>query len=167
MKRKVTTVILVTLFFTVATIGLSSGQDKNLSVNEGVTSKIRAFDKEFFKGFDVYSAGVKEDPTALLLDPKDDYHIASRFWEPSLSDEEVIYAIERLEDQYNDRTWDLAFEPRALNIVNNRGQVLGYIYTSLKSVLMDRKKDGRVNVFLPMVHPKDRDRDGGVSGKDP
>jgi len=166
MKSKVITIILVTLFFTIATIGLSSGEEKNLSLNEGVTSKIREFNREFFKNFEVYSAGVKEAPTALLFDLKDDYHLPSRFWEPPLSEEEIVYAIERLDDQYIDLTWGLSFEPRALSIVNYKGEVLGYIYTSMSAILMDRKKDGRVTVFLPRLQRKDNgDRKSENMGK--
>jgi hypothetical protein len=134
---------------TLIALGPAWGQGKNLSVNPEVTAKIRAFDGEFFKGFDVYSAGTGENPSALLFDIKDDYHLPSRFWEKPLSEEEIIYAIHRLDDQYIDRKWDIPFEPRALNIVNRKGEILGYIYTGMMDVMMDRKKDGRVTVFLP------------------
>lgn len=155
MKCKALIFFLIMLVFNFATFDLSLCQEKNLSVNREVTDKIRAFDQEFFKEFDVYSAGVREYPTALLFDPKDDYHLPSRFWGSPLKADEITYAIERLDEQYLDRSWGLSFEPRALNIVNKKGQVLGYIYTSLINVLMDRKKDGRVTVFLPTRQPYD------------
>jgi hypothetical protein len=132
-------------------LGPAWGQERNLGINKEVTAKIRAFDREFFTGFDVYSAGVEEAPTALLFDIKDDYHLPTRFWEKPLNEEEIIYAIRRLDDQYIDRTWDIPFQPRALNIVNSKGEVLGYVYTGLTYVLMDRKKDGKVKVFLPNI----------------
>jgi hypothetical protein len=126
------------------------GQEKNLWANKAVTAKIRAFDREFFKGFDVYSAGVEESPTALLFDIKDDYPLPSRFWGEPLSEEEIIYAIYRLDDQYNDNKM-IPFQPRALNIVSLKGAVVGYVYTGLNSVLMDRKKDGSVTVYPPSI----------------
>lgn len=149
MKRNATVTILITLVFIVAGFAVSLGKENNLFVNPEVTTKIRAFDREFFKNFDVYSAGVREAPTALLFDLKDDYHLPSRLWESPFSEEEIIYAIERLDDQYMDRSYGLPFEPRALNIVSYKEEIVGYVYTSLNFVLMDRKKDGRVTVFLP------------------
>jgi hypothetical protein len=146
-------------FFIVLTVGLilasmgAWGQEKNLWVNKAVTAKIRALDREFFKGFDVYSAGVKEAPTALLFDIKDDYPLPSRFWGEPLSEEEIIYAIYRLDDQYNDNK-RIPFQPRALNIVNLKGAVVGYVYTGINSVLMDRKKDGSVTVYPPTIIPR-------------
>jgi hypothetical protein len=144
---------------TLIALGPAWGQEKNLGINKEVTAKIRAFDREFFTGFDVYSAGVEEAPTALLFDMKDDYHIPSRFWGKPLNEEEIIYAIRRLDDQYISRQWDIPFEPRALNIVNRKGEVLGYVYTGLTHVLMDRKEDGRVTVFPPAIVVPGRDRD--------
>jgi hypothetical protein len=144
----------VTVIFWLFTIGVSKplwGQEKNLAVNKEVTAKIRALDKEFFKGFDVYSAGTDENPTALLFDIKDNYRLPTQFWENPLTEEKIVYAIHRLDDQYTNRRYDIPFEPRALNIVNVKGEVLGYIYTGLAFVLMDRKKDGRVIVFLPIA----------------
>jgi hypothetical protein len=138
---------------TLIALGPAWGQEKNLGINQEVTTKIRAFDREFFQGFDVYSAGVEEAPHALLFDMKDDYHLPTRFWGKPLNEEEIIYAIHRLDDQYIDRTWDIPFEPRALNTVNRKGEVLGYVYTGLTHVTMDRKKDGQVTVFPPAVVP--------------
>jgi hypothetical protein len=152
--------LLLVVFSVCVVIGLNSGwgQEKNLWVNEGVTAKIRAFDREFFKGFDVYSAGEKEAPTALLFDIKDDYHLPDRFWGEPLSEDEIIYCIQRLDDQYNDNK-NIPFLPRALNIVNLKDKVLGYVYTGLNSVLMDRKKDGQVTVYPPRQVPRFPTRD--------
>ena len=124
------------------------GQEKNLDVNKEVTAKIRAFDPAFFRGFDVYSAGVLEAPTALLFDIKDDYYIATKFWGEPLSEDQILYALRQLDYQSNDNK-NIPFPPRALNIVNLKGQVVGYVYTGLNSVLMDRKKDGSVSVYPP------------------
>ncbi|MCJ7545230.1 MAG: hypothetical protein MUP30_00155, partial [Deltaproteobacteria bacterium] len=107
----------------------------------------------FFKGFDVYSAGEKEEPTALLFDIKDDNYLPTRFWGPPLSAEQIIYAIRTLDDEYNDNK-RIPFLPQALNIVNLKGKVLGYVYTGLNSVLMDRKKDGSVTVYPPSQVPR-------------
>jgi hypothetical protein len=148
-----------TLFFVVfslsVVIALNSawGQEKNLYVNKEVTAKIRALDREYFKGFDVYSSGEKEAPTALLFDIKDDYQLPDRFWGPPLSEEQIIYAIRTLDDEYNDNK-RIPFQPRALNIVNLKGKALGYVYTGLNSVLMDRKKDGSVTVYAPRQMPR-------------
>jgi hypothetical protein len=125
---------------------------KNLRINKEVTAKIEAFDKEFFRGFDVYSAGVKDAPTALLFDIKDDYHIADPFWGKPLTEEDIIYCIQRVDDQYTQKIF--RFPPQALNIVNLKGQVVGYVYTGLSSVLMDRKKDGSVIVYPPRLLPQ-------------
>ena len=146
--------IFFVVFWVSVVIALNSawGQEKNLGINKEVTAKIRAFDREFFKGFDVYSSGQKEAPTALLFDIKDDYQLPDRFWGPPLSEEQIIYAIQRLDDQYNDNK-RIPFPPRALNIVNLKGKVLGYVYTGLNSVLMDRKKDGQVTVYPPRQLP--------------
>ena len=150
----------------VIALNLAWGVEKNLWVNKGVTAKIRAFDREFFKGFDVFPAGGKEAPTALLFDIKGGCSLPcrvsekaltkeqiaeGRIWGPPLSEEEIIYAIKRLDDQYNGHFWKIPFEPRALNIVNVKGEVVGYVYTGLDSVLMDRKKDGSVIVYPPAL----------------
>jgi hypothetical protein len=143
------------LFLVCAVIALNPvwAREKNLWVNKTATAQIRAFDWEFFKGFDVYSAGEKEAPTALLFDIKDDYQLPDRFWGPALSEEQIIYAIQRLDDQYNDNK-RIPFPPRALNIVNLKGKVVGYVYTGINSVLMDRKKDGSVIVYPPRQVPR-------------
>ena len=141
---------------TLIALGPVWGQEKHLAVNKTVTAKIRVFDREFFKGFDVYSAGTTENPTALLFDMKDDYHLAARPWENPLTGVAIMYTIPRLDDQYLSRRYDIPFEPRALNIVNAKDEILGYIYTGIIHVLMDRKKDGRVIVFLPTLMPLER-----------
>jgi hypothetical protein len=148
MKKLMISVFVVFLAGAVLAMSPVWGQHKNLSVNPEVTAKIRAFDGEFFKGFDIYSAGTDENPSALLFDIKDDFHLPDRFWGKPLNEEEIIYAIHRLDDQYISRQWDIPFEPRALYIVNRRGEILGYCYTGMTRVLMDRRKDGQVTVFL-------------------
>ena len=153
MKKGGAVFVIVLAVSVVMALNLVWGQEKNLYVNKEVTAKIRAFDREFFKGFDVYSAGEKEAPTALLFDVKDDYQLPDRFWGALLSEEQIIYAIQRLDDQYNDIKI-IPFPPRALNIVNLKGKVLGYAYTGLNSVLMDRKKDGSVTVYSPRQLPR-------------
>jgi len=151
MKKQGAIFFVVFLVSVVMALNSAWGQEKNLYVNKEVTVKIRAFDREFFKGFEVYSAGVKEAPTALLFDIKgDDYYLPTRFWGELLSEEEIIYAIYALDDQYTDNKL-IPFPPRALNIVNLKGKVLGYVYTGLNSVLMDRKKDGSVTVYPPSI----------------
>ncbi len=153
MKKKGAIFFAVFLVSVVIALTLAWGQGNNLEANKEVTAKIRALDREFLKGFDVYSAGIKEAPTALLFDIKDKYQLPSPYWGSPLSEEQIIYAIQRLDDQYNDNK-SISFPPRALNIVNLNGKVLGYVYTSLNSVLMDRKKDGGVVVYPPRQIPR-------------
>jgi hypothetical protein len=139
----------------------------NLATNEKVTAKIKDLDVAFFKGFDVYPAGVKEAPTALLFDIKGGCKLPCRvsktalskekvaqgkIWGAPLSQAEIIYAIKALDAQYTENK--LTFPPRALNIVNVKGEVLGYVYTSLDTVLMDRKKDGTVLVYPPSIEAR-------------
>jgi hypothetical protein len=149
MKQVIVAVFIMVLAGSMSIVGPAWGQEKNLGINQQVTATIRAFDREFLQRFDVYSAGVEEAPSVLLFDIKDDYHLPSRFWGKPLTDEGVVYALHRLDDQYISRLWDIPFEPRALNVVNVKGEVLGYCYTGMTHVLMDRKKDGRVEIFLP------------------
>jgi hypothetical protein len=142
------------IFVIVAVIALSSvwGQEKNLATNKAVTAKIRAFDQEFFKGFDVYAAETDEYPTALLFDRKGDaYQLPDHFWGRPLTEEEIIRSIRRLDAQHLDPSWDVPFWPQALAIVNMKGEILGYVYTGLSYVVTDRKKDGRVTVFRPIA----------------
>lgn len=155
MKQVIIAVFIMVLAGSMSIVGPAWGQEKNLGINQEVTAKIRAFDREFFTGFDVYSAGVREAPTALLFDIKDDYHLPTRFWGKPLNGEEIIYAIHRLDDQYIERKWDIPFEPRALNTVNRKGEILGYVYTGMTHVPMDRKKDGRVIVYRPEAQQYD------------
>ena len=138
------------------------GAEENLAENEAVTATIRAFDQEFFKGFDVYSAGTLENPTALLFDRKDTYTLVSHLWGRPLKAEQIIYAIQRLDDQYANREYNIPYQPRALNIVNIKGEVLGYVYTGLTYVQMNRKKDGQVFVYFPVADQFGGDR-GGAS----
>lgn len=155
--------LLLIIFSVCVVIGPSSAwcQEKNLWINKEVTAKIKALDPEFLKGFDVYSASVKEAPTALLFDIKGDkYHLPTRFWEGPLSQEEVVAAIRNLYDQYDNPVWDIPFEPRALNIVNLKGEVVGYVYTGVRTVRMDRKKDGSVTVYPPILRMNDQRRLG-------
>jgi hypothetical protein len=159
MKKHIASFYILFLVSTLITLGPAWGQEMNLGINQEATAKIRAFDREFFTGFDVYSAGVREAPHALLFDMKDDYHLPTRFWGKPLSEEEVVYAIRRLDDEYIDRQWDIPFEPRALNVVSRKGEVLGYVYTGLTHVLMNRKKDGQVTVFPPPIVVPDWYRD--------
>jgi len=153
MKKQGAIFFVVFLVSVVMALNLAWGQEKNLYVNKEVTAKIQVLDPAFFQGFNVYSAGGKEAPTALLFDIKDDYQLPAPYWGSPLSEEEIIYAIHSLDDQYNDNK-NLAFPPRALNVVNLKGKVLGYVYTSLNSVLMDRKKDGSVTVYPPRQVPR-------------
>jgi len=153
LKRQGAILFVVLLVCVFMALNLVLGEEKNLDVNKEVTAKIRAFDREYFKGFDVYSAGEKEAPTALLFDIKDDYQIPDRFWGSPLSEEQIIYAIQSLDDQSRDNK-RIPFPPRALNVVNLKGKVLGYVYTGLNSVLMDRKKDGSVIVYSPRQLPR-------------
>ena len=129
---------------------------QNLSVNKEATERIGAMDRAFFHRYEVYSAGVREAPTALLFDLKgDNYHLPCRFWGEPLKEDEIIYAIKRLQDQYVEPIWCLTLPPRALNIVNKRGEILGFIYTSMDEILMRRKRNGEVTVFLPILIPAD------------
>ena len=167
MKKFIASFFVMVLVVAVIALNPVWGQEKNHWVNKAVTDTIRALDGGFFKGFDVYSAGVKEAPTALLFDIKDDYHLPTQFWGDPLSEEEIIYALYRLDDQYNDPAYDIRFEPRALNIVNLKGEVLGYCFTSMTSILMDRKKDGRVTVFRPPLPTYGGGGDYGIAPSGP
>jgi hypothetical protein len=139
-------------------------QDENLSANSEMTARIQAFDPEdFTRNFDVYAAEALEAPTALLFDMKDDYHLPSRFWGKPLSQNEIIYAIGHLKEQKINAGSALTFEPRALNVVNIKGKVLGYVYTSIRSndIVMERKEDGNVKVFPPKFFLPDTGTAGG------
>ena len=71
-----------------------------------------------------------------------------------------MYAIQRLDDQYVNRQYNIPFAPRALDIVNVKGEVLGYVYTGMTYVQMYRQKDGRVTVYFPVADQFGGDRDG-------
>ncbi len=146
--------IFFVIFLVSVAIALNSawGQEKNLVVNKEVTAKIKDLDVAFFKGFDVYSAGELVEPTALLFDIKDDYSLPSPLWGNPLTEEQIIYAVRQLAYQ-SDNNKNIPFPPRAINIVNLKGKVLGYVYTGLNNVLMDRKKDGSVTVYPPRQLP--------------
>jgi hypothetical protein len=156
MKRLLVSVFVMVLAGGVLALSPVWGVEKNLSVNPEMTARIQAFDPEdFTKDYDVFFAGnSKEVPVALLFDMKDDYHLPSKFWSKPLSQEEIVYAIHRLKDQYIDDRSQLPFEPRALNIVNRNGKVLGFVYFGgIPEIVMDRKKDGglQVKVFNPAI----------------
>jgi hypothetical protein len=164
MRTILTTLFIVSLVFAPILGGVAFGEVKNLSVNKAATAKVRALDKKFFKKFDVYSSGVTEAPTALLFDEKDKYHLPSPLWGKPLSEQEIIYAIDRVHKQYEDKDWNITFPPQALNVVNIKGRVLGFVYTGLTAVLMDRKKDGSVIVYLPSFEGRSGGGGGGGGG---
>jgi hypothetical protein len=156
MKRLALSVFIMVLAGAVFVISPVGGMEKNLSLNSEMTARIQAFDPEdFTKGFDVYAAEDLEAPTALLFDMKDDYHLPSTFWGKPLSQEQIVFAIHRLHDQFLDYRDQLPFAPRALNVVSRNGKVLGYIYVggTDDKIVMDRKKGGMmlVKVFPPNV----------------
>ncbi|HEX15823.1 MAG: hypothetical protein DRG33_00280 [Deltaproteobacteria bacterium] len=129
----------------------------NLSIDQEATKKIASGDPSFLGGFEIYRAGVKEAPLALLLDRKGDGHnIASYLWGASLGRDEILYALRRLEEQYMEPSWCLPLPPAALRVVNRKGEVLGYVYTSLRQIFMERKGE-EVKVFLPDHSPCDGD----------
>ncbi len=152
MKKQGAIFFVVFLVAVVIALSLAWGQVKNLEANKETTAKIKVLDREFLKGFDVYSAGVLASPTALLFDVKDDYHLPSPLWGKPLSEAEIIYAIHGLDDQHRENPL-IPFPPRALNIVNLKGKVVGYVYTGLGAVPMERKKDGSVIVYPPNQEP--------------
>ncbi|MBN1254468.1 MAG: hypothetical protein JXA50_04275 [Deltaproteobacteria bacterium] len=162
--KTVVIIFIISLAFTPLVEGAFLGLDLELHSMEdqAITAKIRAFDKEFFKDFDVYMSEDKEAPTALLFDRKDQYSIPGRFWGEPLSEEEIVYAIKRLDDQYNEGVFEIPRLPTALNIVNTKGEVLGYVYTGIDTVLMDRKDDGRVIVY--QLRAETHDSVGGGAG---
>mgnify|MGYP005647813185 CR=1 FL=1 len=66
-------------------------------MDEEATKRIQTCDRQFLEAFEVYSAGVREAPLALLLDRKgDDYHLPSYLWEKPLDEEEIPYALKRI-----------------------------------------------------------------------
>ncbi len=166
MRKQRVIFFVVFLVSVVVALTLAWGQ-VNLATNKEVTAKIKDLDVAFFKGFDVYPAGVKEAPTALLFDIKGGCKLPCRvsktalskekvaqgkIWGPPLSKDEIIYAIKALDAQYTEDK--LPSPPRALNVVNVKGEVLGYVYTSLDTVNMDRKKDGTVVVYPPSIEAR-------------
>lgn len=142
----------------VALVVMGAGPFRNLSVDEEATKRIQTCDRQFLEAFEVYSAGVREAPLALLLDREgDDYHLPSYLWEEPLDEEEIPYALKRIEEQHLDPAWCLPLPPCALRIVNKKGELLGYIYTSLREIFMQREDGGGVKVFLPEHSPCERD----------
>lgn len=171
----VMTFFVISLVFTPLVYGafLDLELGNHLMEDQAITAKIRSFDKEFFKDFDVYLSEEKEAPTALLFDRKDQYSIPGRFWGKPLSEEEIIYAIKRMDDQYYEGVFDIPRLPTALNIVSTKGEVLGYLYTGIDdSILMDRKDDGRVIVYQLIAKMHDSaagessSSGGGAAGPD-
>jgi Na+-translocating ferredoxin:NAD+ oxidoreductase RnfG subunit len=164
MIKKVGIFLMIIACCSVIPLAPSWSQVKNLLTNKEVTAKIKALDTVFFKGFDVYSAGTTENPSALLFDIKNDkYAIADRLWGSPLTEQQIVYAVHRLDDQFINREYDIPLAPQAFNIVNLKGEVVGYIYTGVTKVVMDRKKDGRVTVYL--VVPKQRFEKNGHEGR--
>jgi hypothetical protein len=156
MKKLLVSVFVVVLASAVFALSPVWGAEKNLSEDPEMTARILAFDPEdFTQDFDVFFAGYSlEEPVALLLDMKDGNSLPSKFWSEPLSHEEIVYAIRRLKDQFVNYREQLPFGPRALNVVNRNGKVLGYIFFGgLADVVMDRKKDGSmmVKVFNPVI----------------
>ena len=126
--------------------------EEDLPENPEMTARIQAFDPEdFTMYYDVYAAELLEAPTALLFDRKDDYHLPSMFWGEPLKQDEIVYAIRRLMEQYIVAGSAVTFKPRALNVVNLKKEVLGSVYTfvSKGDIVMERMEDGQVKVFPP------------------
>ena len=137
---------------------------QNLATDQRITAKIEAFDENFFKYFDVYAAGTQEEPIAILFDRKDQYHLPAPAWEKPLPGvKEIIYTLKRMDQQYQEG-WKFPLRPRALNIVNTKGDVLGYVYTGGESIQMDREIDGRVTVHLPVFEKFQGGAGGGGGG---
>jgi hypothetical protein len=141
---------------------------QNLVRDQQITAKIEAFDETFFKYFDVYAAGTQEQPHALLFDRKDQYHLPAPAWEKPLSGvQEIVYALRRLRQLSRDpeQSWKIPLRPRALNVVNVKGDVLGYVYTGLETIEMDREPDGRVTVHMPVLQKIQGGGGGGGGGR--
>jgi hypothetical protein len=152
----ITLAFVVGIAFISLDAGITRGVDRHLGVNREITQRIRAEDTDFFRQFDVYRAGNKVWPHALLFDAKDDdYLLPDRFWGEPLSEKEIVDSIFWLDQQYHDHSWNFRFAPRALNIVNRRGQLVGYVYTSLRHIFVKRNRDGQTVVYLPTPTPVD------------
>ena len=140
---------------------------QNLATDQRIAAKIEAFDENFFKYFDAYTAGTQEEPIAILFDRKDQYHLPAAAWEKPLPGvNEIIYALRRLSQMSQDQehSWKIPLRPRALNIVNTKGDVLGYVYFGLETIQMDRETDGRVTVHMPVLQ-KIQGGGGGGGGR--
>lgn len=138
---------------------LAQGQAlENLAPHRDATERIEGGDGQFLSTFDIYHAGTKEYPIALLLDLKGDpYRIASYLWGDPIGLDEALYAIRRMEERYRECPACFPRPPQALAVVNRKGQLVGYVYTFLSHLFMERAEDGKVKVFLPEEEPR-RDR---------
>lgn len=165
MKKQRVIFFVIFLVSVVVALSLAWGQVSNLSVNNEVTAKIKAFDKAFLKTVVVYPAGTREVPTALFFDVKGgcarpckvsrkeltkEEAAEAKVWGKPLSEAETIYEIKALDAQVIDQS-KMPFPPRALNIVDSKGQIVGYVYTGLPTVTVDRQKDGTVIVYPPTL----------------
>lgn len=120
-------------------------------VDEVVTARFKSGDLGFIEGFEVYFAGTREEPLALLFDRKGDpYRIASPLWGDPLEGEEVLYVLRRLEERSRDNP-TLYPMPQALEVTNSKGEVVGYVFGLLRYVPLEKSPDGRVKVFLPDI----------------
>lgn len=128
---------------------------ENLEPHPDVTKKVEEGDRDFLASFEIYHAGTREQPIALLLDLRGDpYRIASYLWEDPIGIEDALYAIKRMGERYWECPACFPRSPQALAIVNKKGQLVGYVYTYLSHVFMERTKDGKVKVFLPEEGPR-------------
>ncbi len=155
MRKQRVIFFVVFLVSVVVALSLAWGQVSNLSVNKEVTAKIKAGDKAFLKTVVVYPAGVRELPTALFFDVKGgcakpckvsrkeltkEEVAEANVWGPPIGYEEIMHRVKAMDAQANDQT-KMPFPPRALNIVDLKGQIVGYVYTGLPTVNMERTKD--------------------------
>lgn len=125
----------------------------DFKVDQGVTERLRARELGFIEGFDVYLAGTKEEPVVLLFDRRGDpYEIASPLWGEPLKGEEVLYVLRRLEEKSRDNP-TLYPLPQAFQVVNKKGETVGYIFGLLRHLPLERRADGTVKVFLPDLFP--------------
>lgn len=142
-------------FFLVFLFAGSNGTAlENLQGDPQVTQRITQGDFVFLSSFEIYHAGTKEFPVALLLDFRGDlYRIASSLWEDPIGVEEAIHAIRKMQERYQECPSCFFRPPQALAIINTKGEKVGYIYTGLRDIFMERRRDGKVKVFLPSEVP--------------
>ena len=83
-----------------------------------------------------------------------------------LQEQQSGRAIRRLKEQYISAGSALPFEPRALNVINLKGEILGYVYTSMRRnyIVMDREEDGQVKVLPPNFFLPANSAPGTVGG---